>query len=915
MLEISRKILSFICAVIFVISAVTSTTYAWENQQQVVNDLLGTKTKLVTVELIKLEKQTDDLNKEIPISNTSFYLFKEDNTQIGGKYLTDKNGKILLSLSAGNYYFQEINPSIGYTYDKDESGNIITKYPFTVTEQNEIVTVKAYNIRKNSTLEITKTVKNTDDSPLLDMQKKTLFTFNVNFSKDGEYKYRIDNGIEQTLKNGESIKLFHGQTAVFENLPVGMKYTVTETVVNGYVCNSTNNEGNIKEEKTVAEFVNTCDPSELGSISISKEVVGDGADIDKEFSFTAKFGSVIESFTLKDGEVKTFTGIPVDTEYTIAESDYSKDGYTPEVKEFKGKILNSDATIIPFKNIYTPDENNQKGNIKVSKTVKGENADKNKEFKFTIAFSGENAPKSVTFTLKDGEYKLFTNIPKDVNYTVTEIDSGGYTPESDTKKGAVIADNTSEVQFVNIVPITPPQPEKTKITVTKKLAGEYLESDKNRSFKFTLKVNGETSEFTLKADETAEFEVPKGAVYQITEDDYIAIGFSQSIENGYGVANEPVHITVTNTYVGMPEVEIKGEKTWDMGDYENVKLPDSITIRLMNGQFLVEEKVVKPNENGEWKYKFTAPKYNQDGSLAEYHIIELPLENYNTTYDGYNIVNAYVAPINVQLPVVTKNVEGKNAPDTEFEFVLTGSQNAPMPEGSQGNRKILTKNGAGDFEIGTVTFSKSGEYVYTISENNRGIKGWKFDSTTYAIIISVTEKDNLLSFEQSIIKDDEATDKIVFTNIFDESIFTNKTIISGTKTWDHRSNPEKYQPKSIIVEVYGNGELVAQRNVTVKDNWKYSFELPKFDKYDREIVYTVSEAPVDNYKVTVNGYDLTNTYTGSAIDDSSQSNDYHVPEDTTQTGDKTDMSFCIILMILSFTGFVITIIAGRKKKN
>ena len=94
-----------------------------------------------------------------------------------------------------------------------------------------------------------------------------------------------------------------------------------------------------------------------------------------------------------------------------------------------------------------------------------------------------------------------------------------------------------------------------------------------------------------------------------------------------------------------------------------------------------------------------------------------------------------------------------------------------------------------------------------------------------------------------------------------------------------------------------------------------TFELPKLDKYDREIVYTVSEAPVDNYKVTVNGYDLTNTYTGSAIDDSSQSNDYHVPEDTTQTGDKTDMSFCIILMILSFTGFVITIIAGRKKKN
>lgn len=917
MLEISRKILSFLCAVVFVFSAVMSTTYAWENEQQVLNDLSGEKTKFISVELLKLEKQNDNSQKEIPIANTAFYLFKADNTQIGGRYLTDKNGKITLSLSAGNYYFEEISPSVGYTYDKDENGKKITKYPFTVTDKDETVSVKAYNIRLNSSLEIKKTVENADDSPLLDMQKKTLFEFTVKFSQDGDYKYRIDKGIEQTIKNGGKIYLCHGQTAVFENLPVGLKYTVTETVVNGYTCNSTGNEGHIKEEKSVAEFVNTCDLEKLGSVRVSKEVFGDDADINKEFKFTAKFGSVVEVFTLKHGEVKEFTGIPVGTEYVITESDASKDGYIPKIQEFKGKIVNTDTVLIPFENIYTPDDTDKTGDLKVIKTVKGENADKNKEFKFTVTFSGENAPKSETFTLKDGEHKLFTNIPKGIHYTVTEIDNGGYTPEHNSFSGVIIAEQTAEVEFVNIVPIVPPQPEKTKITVTKQLAGEYLESDKNRSFNFTLTVNGEVTKFALKANETKEFEVPAGAVYQLEEDDYIAIGFSQSIENGYGVAENPVDITVTNTYTGTPMVEIKGEKTWEMGEYKNIKLPDTITIRLMYGNILVEEKVVKPDDDGTWKYKFTAPKYNQDGSLAEYKVLELPIENYNTTYDGYNIINTYVAPLKVKLPVITKITEGKNIPETQFEFVFKGSQNAPMPENSQGNKKTLIIKGAGNIEIGTLTFTKPGEYVYTVNEVNYGIKGWTFDSTNYTVKINVTEKDNVLSYNQTIIKDDKKTDKIVFTNIFDESVYTNTTTISGTKTWNHGNNPEKYQPKSIIVEVYGNGKLTAQREVTVKDNWNYSFELPKLDKYEKEIIYTVNEVPVKNYKVTINGYDLTNTYTGSTPDkdDHDQSDDYYAPDDTTQTGDKTDMSFCIILMIVSLVGFVITIIAGKKKKT
>ena len=175
MLNTVRKIVALLCAITFVISAILSGTYAWENEQQVLNDLSGKKTKLISVELLKIEKQTDLTDTEIPISDTAFYLFNENGTQVGGQYLTDENGKISLSLSAGEYYFEEIYPAVGYTYDTDENGKNITKYPFTVTNQDEIVVVKAYNVKLRGSLAIRKTVVNTDNKPLTDIQKKDSF--------------------------------------------------------------------------------------------------------------------------------------------------------------------------------------------------------------------------------------------------------------------------------------------------------------------------------------------------------------------------------------------------------------------------------------------------------------------------------------------------------------------------------------------------------------------------------------------------------------------------------------------------------------------------------------------------------------------------------------------------------------------
>ena len=61
--------------------------------------------------------------------------------------------------------------------------------------------------------------------------------------------------------------------------------------------------------------------------------------------------------------------------------------------------------------------------------------------------------------------------------------------------------------------------------------------------------------------------------------------------------------------------------------------------------------------------------------------------------------------------------------------------------------------------------------------------------------------------------------------------------------------------------------------MTAEEKWKYSFEgLPKYNDKGKQIVYTVRENKIANYKTEIDGYDIVNTYEKSTID-SSKNND------------------------------------------
>lgn len=937
MKRIVLKGISLVFAVLFAISALISVTYAWENEQQATNNLYGSKTKFNSVELVKLEKSDSPESDEIAIPETAFYLFKANGVQIGGRYVTDRNGKINVSLPAGNYYFEEASPAVGYTYDTDKNGNRITKYEFSVKDSDAKVVVKAYNTHLTGDLLIRKTVKNSDNSPLTDIQKKTDFTFTVTFSDSQSYTYTIDNGEEKTLKSGEALKLRDGQTASFKDIPVGVLYNVSEASVAGYACTSTGHRGNISNTQAVADFVNVCDIEKMGKLTVTKKAEGNSENADKEFKFTAKIGGITEEFTLKSGKVKTFGGIPLGTKFVVTEQN--DNDYISAQKEYSGHIANSSTILLPFNNIYDSQTSEKFGSLTVKKAVEKnadndiekDEEDKNttvdvetttesdKEFGFKIVFDdGKNKPQTKTFTLKAGEEKTFDNLPSKTKYTIEETDANDYLQIFDSISGVIAGDYTAEVKFVNVEPKDEDgDPKTTVLSVTKRINGDLLDADKSKEFSMTLLVGDEKFDFKLKADETKTFEIPVGVSYELREHNYFIDGFSQTVENGFGISTEEaIKIIVTNTYSGEPRIEINGEKSWELGDYD-VQLPESVTVQLKNGDLLLEEKTVTPDDDGNWKYTFVAPKYNSDGSEAEYTVEELPITSYRASYDGYDILNTYVAPLKVEIPAVTKVIEGDNAPKADFEFLFKGKANAPMPEGSEGSQKLLKISGEGTAEVGTITFTDIGEYTYTVYELSGNESGWKYDTSIYTITFVLSEDEHKLSCKQTIMKNNDKADSVVFTNTFDESKLSTNVKISGTKTWIHGDNPEAQRPKSIIVFVYGDGELAAQRLVTASDNWKYSFDLPRKNADGETIKYTIDEAEVEGYTKQISGYDLINTYDGkptetqpsiSGADGSSSGNG------PSQTGDTRNPTLWVILMLLSLTVIVVTMYLGKRQK-
>ena len=522
-----------------------------------------------------------------------------------------------------------------------------------------------------------------------------------------------------------------------------------------------------------------------------------------------------KTVTADDNWTYSFTDLPKyanGQEITYTVSELTVPGYTTTIDD-NYNITNS----------YTP------GETSASVTKIWDDADNQDGIRpesITVALLANGTPtnKTVTLTAANNWTQTITGLPEKadgeyITYTWTEVDvPEGYSLTRTSKNETVTTLTNTHT------------PELTSITGTKTWEdadnqdGKRPESITVNLFADGTKLKSQKVSADADGNWTYSFtDLPKYAngqeiTYTVTED---AVDGYTTESDGYNFINthqpETTEITVT--------------KTWDDADNQDGKRPESITVILLANGTKKDSQIVTADEAGNWTCTFKdLPKY-ENGEEITYTVSEDTVADYTTTYDGSNITNSYT-------PGKTSATVTKIWNDAE-------NQDGKRPE------SITVSLLADGKETGkTVTLSVENNWKQTISDLPEKADG-------KAIKYTWTEETLPEGYELT----DNSKNGTVTT--LTNTYAPETTSITGTKTWDDADNQDGKRPESIIVNLLANGEIVASQTVKADEagNWTYTFkDLPKYAN-GKEITYTVTEEAVEGYETSVDGFNITNTYT------------------------------------------------------
>ncbi len=518
----------------------------------------------LTVEKVLAGNDTDKTK------DFSFTVTLED-TNINGTYggMTFNNGVATFKLKGGESKTATGLPNgLGYTVTEDDYAgyNQVATGDTGTIAGDQTKTAKFTNTRNTyGDLTVEKVLAGNDTDKTKDFSfTVTLEDTNINGTYGG-----------MTFNNGvATFKLKGGESKTATGLPNGLGYTVTEKDYEGYVTTKTGDTGNIVgNDKQNVTFTNTRDT--FGNLTVKKTVDGASPIAGKKFNFTVTlkdktisdtygdmtFADGVATFSLEGGEEKTATDLPNGMGYTVTEDDYSGDGYvTTRTDDYTGAIKGNKTLTAEFTNTR-----NANGSLTVSKKLAGNDPEANKEFEFTVTLQDKTISGTyggmtfnngvATFKLKGGEYKTATGLPDGMQYEVNEASVDGYnTTKTDDYNGTIDEKSPKVVTFTNT------RDTFGKLTVSKVLAGNDPEADKEFEFTVTLKdktisdtygdmtFNNGVATFTLKGGESATASnLPNGLEYTVTEKDYEGYVTTKTGDTGNIVGNDKQNVTFTNT--------------------------------------------------------------------------------------------------------------------------------------------------------------------------------------------------------------------------------------------------------------------------------------------------------------------------------------------------------------------------------
>ena len=143
-------------------------------------------------------------------------------------------------------------------------------------------------------------------------------------------------------------------------------------------------------------------------------------------------------------------------------------------------------------------------------------------------------------------------------------------------------------------------------------------------------------------------------------------------------------------------------------------------------------------------------------------------------YDVKAMPKTTHTPVKLDPPVrklITDQHGNSITSDDKFEFVMTPSADAPMPEGTAAGTPKTATAGAGGVEFGEISYTTvGGPYVYTFTEKAGSSSGWTYDNSVYTMTVNVIRNaDDELEAQKTITKDGAEVSTVEFKNIYRKS--------------------------------------------------------------------------------------------------------------------------------------------------
>ena len=587
-----------------------------------------------------------------------------------------------------------------------------------------------------------------------------------------------------------------------------VEYSVAEVTVPGY---ETEINGNAAEGYTIT---NSHAPETVAVKGTKTWEDNDDQDGIRPESITINLladGEVIDTVTVTAANNWTwsYTGLPKykdhGTEIVYSITENPVDGYTTTYNGYN--VINSHTPeVISVEGAKTWNDNDNQDNIRPDS--------------ITIQLLADGVViDTVTVTADTDWTWSFENLPKnnagrEIVYTIGENPVSGYTVSYD-------GFNVTNTHI----------PEQTSVNVTK-VWQDNNDQDGIRPNDITVKLlaNGEDTGKTLVLSqgngwtgsftELDKFQSGKAVEYSVAE--VTVPGYETDI-NG----NAAEGYTITNSHTPAT-VKVEGTKTWVDNDNQDGVRPESITINLLADGEIIKTVTVTAEDNWAWSFE-GLPQYKDHGTAIVYSVTEDAVEDYSTTYNGYDVTNTHT-PEQTSVTVTkvwqdSNDQDGIRPNDITVKLLANGQDTGKTLVLSQGNGWTGSFTELDKFQSGKAV-------EYSVAEVT--VPGYETVITgTAASGFTVTN-----SHTPATVK------------------------VEGTKTWVDNDNQDGVRPESITINLLADGEIIKTVTVTAEDNWAWSFEgLPQYKDHGTAIVYSVTEDAVEDYSTTYNGYDVTNTHT------------------------------------------------------